>query len=167
MAWTEVDCGCQRPGVRASLTQAVSLPSQKPGGGWAGSRVGGVALVQAPAQCRGWYSSRPDVTGPCWTQTLGAAVLQAWLEGRHTGATGGGGGPAGVSPPDSVSPSSWLERWWGPGAPRLPFAEFWWLCHPRVAKGPLPFASLMGAGMCGGGGALDPREPSAWPTVGG
>lgn len=120
--------------------------------------MGGVSLAQAPAQCRGWYGSRPDVTGPCWTQTSGTAVLQARLEGRHTGATGGGE-PAGVSRPDSVSPSSWLERWWGPGAPRLPSVEFWWSCHPRVAKGPLPFASHMGAGVCGGGGALDPRSP--------
>lgn len=117
-----------------------------------------MSLAQAPAQCRGWYGSRPDVTGPCWTQTSGTAVLQARLEGRHTGATGGGE-PAGVSRPDSVSPSSWLERWWGPGAPRLPSVEFWWSCHPRVAKGPLPFASHMGAGVCGGGGALDPRSP--------
>ena len=56
-AWTEVDRGHQRPGVRAALTQAVSLPNQKLGGGRAGSRVGGVALVKAPAQRRGWYGS--------------------------------------------------------------------------------------------------------------
>lgn len=55
------------------------------------SRVGGVALVQAPAQRRGRYGSWPDMMGPRWTQTLGAAVLQARLEGRHTGATGAGG----------------------------------------------------------------------------
>lgn len=43
------------------------------------------------------------MTGPCWTQTLGTAVLQARLEGRHTGAMGAGEGPAGMSHPPAVT----------------------------------------------------------------
>lgn len=169
-----------QPGLRLSAAargQESRLLSHRrrvsPARSWwtAGSRVGGVALVRATAQRRGWYGSWPDVTGPCWAQTLGTAVLQARLEGRHTGAMGGGEARTGVSHPAAASrqcePFTLVGKAGGVPGAQTPSAEFWWLCCPGVANAPLLCASHTGAGMCRGGGALDRTEPLAWPAAGG